>query len=92
MSPNPEDTQPFKGKLAEPEPTDNGLQLPPARRRLQKVLPLRIPPAGTGAFRYPLGPDPVVIGRIGPAPMTPTCPVPLIYMRGSSNSRTAASA
>ena len=66
VSPNPEDTQPFKGKLAEPEPTDNGLQLPPARPAGSEAFLVRIHPPGPAlGLRYPLGPNPVVIGRVG---------------------------
>ena len=66
MSPNPEDTAPLKSNPAEPEPTDTALQLPPERPGGPEAFLVRIHPPGPGlGLRFPLGPDPLVIGLIG---------------------------
>jgi diguanylate cyclase (GGDEF)-like protein len=65
VSPNPEDTHPFKGQPTEPEPTENGLQLPPERPAGSEAFLVRIHPPGPAlGLRYPLGHDPAMIGRL----------------------------
>ena len=65
MSARPEDTHPLTNRQFDSEPTDSALSLPPDRPDGPEAFLVRIHPPGPAlGTRYPLGPEPVVIGRL----------------------------